>query len=268
MLSSEWFPLKEIIISKIDPKKVNQSIFFIGMPGIGLVGKLAVETMIKHYDATHLQDVIPKDLPPRVIINKDGIPSFMKVGIYHHYDELSKNHLFFIVGDIQPQSMEGQYTFGEYVAELAQKYHAKHLIACAASVTLYLQEDPKVHVSGSNKETIDFFTLNENVDLFHDGTITGANGLIPVIASQFYNIPSVILLADTTRLIEQIFTIDPKSSKAILQVLKERYNLTLEPDMLDEKIDELNTLLVTLKNQARDGVGERAERDGPDTFIS
>lgn len=259
--------MKQKEYSKIKTTSLKKPIFFVGMPGIGLVGKLALETMVKHYSADHVIDLFPKDLPPRVTIDTSGMPEFMKIGLYHAFDSQCNRDLFFLIGDIQPQSMDGQYEFAEFVSELAIKYKAEILVACAASVTLYLQEDPLVRVAGNSKETIDFFIDHPKAERFREGTITGANGLIPTVAWKFYNIKSAILLADTTRLIEQVFNIDPRASKVLLELLKDRYNLSIDPSVLDSKIEELNNLLNTLKSRAETAKGGES-REQPSSFIS
>ena len=195
------------------------------------------------------------------------IVSIIAIELFHTFDSQSKRDWFFLVGEIQPQSMDGQYEFAEFVSELAIKYKAEILIACAASVTIYLQEEPLVRVAGNSKDTIDFFVEHAKAEQFREGTITGANGLIPTVAWKFYNIKSAILLADTTRLIEQVFNIDPRASKVLLELLKDRYNLSIDPDILDPKIEELNNLLTTLKSRAETAKGGD-NKDQSSSFIS
>ncbi|MHA1839711.1 MAG: PAC2 family protein [Candidatus Ranarchaeia archaeon] len=260
--------MRKRVFKQIEPTNLKNTLFIVGMPGIALVGKLAVEAMIDQYDAIHVMDLFPKDLPPRVTIDATGIPEFMKISLYHAYDKACERDLFFLIGDIQPQSMDGQYEFAEYVSELAKKYKTTTLIACAASVTIYLQDEPLVRVVGNSKETIEFFTSHPKAEQFSEGTITGANGLIPTIAWKFYEIKSAILLADTTRLVEQVFNIDPKASKVLLEVLKDSYNLSINPSELDSKIEELNNLLKTLKSRAESAEKISEEREQSSTFIS
>ena len=105
------------------PPKTQANILLVGMPGIALVGKLAVKTIIDQYKAKKVLDLFLDDLPPRIIIDKTGKPTALCMSLYYADDPERKRGLFLLIGDIQPQSHTGQYDFGEWVSQIAKKYN-------------------------------------------------------------------------------------------------------------------------------------------------
>ena len=58
--------------------KLKNPILIEGLPGIGNVGKLAVEHLIDSINATKFADMYSKDFPPQVFINPDGTTELVK----------------------------------------------------------------------------------------------------------------------------------------------------------------------------------------------
>ena len=52
--------------------KLNKPLLIEGLPGIGNVGKLAVEHLIDSIKAVKFAEIHSKDFPPQVFINTDG----------------------------------------------------------------------------------------------------------------------------------------------------------------------------------------------------
>jgi proteasome assembly chaperone (PAC2) family protein len=52
--------------------KLENPILIEGLPGIGNVGKLAVEHLIEKMNAVKFAEIYSRDFPPQVFINTDG----------------------------------------------------------------------------------------------------------------------------------------------------------------------------------------------------
>jgi proteasome assembly chaperone (PAC2) family protein len=63
--------------------KVPKLILIEGLPGIGNVGKLAVEHLIDSIDASKFAEIYSKDFPPQVFINPDGTIELVKNEFYY-----------------------------------------------------------------------------------------------------------------------------------------------------------------------------------------
>ena len=114
--------------------KLKNPIGIIGLPGIGLVGKLAVETIIEHAKPTKIADVYSLDFPPRVIVDENGIARFLKTEIYLW--KRDEQDVIIVTSDAQPQSLEGQFSYAKEISEFFKTLGVKMIIACAANVVL------------------------------------------------------------------------------------------------------------------------------------
>ncbi len=259
-----------LVIEKIsfepDLNKTNNNILLVGMPGIALVGKLTVKTIINHYKAEKVLNLYLDDVPPRIIIDKEGVPTPLSMSLYYAEDQTNKQGLFLLVGDIQPQSHTGQYAFADWVCQLAKKYRIGLIISCAAAINPLFKENPGVHIAGNSFEVTKSFLKHKNVIPFKTGTITGSNGLIPAMAGQKYNIPGGCLLADTTRVTEQIYSTDPLAVKALIRVLNEHLQLHVDTTNLDQQIAELHRTLSDFKQTPTSEKDDLIDRS--QTFIS
>ena len=63
--------------------KLKDPILIEGLPGIGNVGKLAVEHLIDSIDASKFAEIYSKDFPPQVFINPDGTIELVKNEFYY-----------------------------------------------------------------------------------------------------------------------------------------------------------------------------------------
>ncbi|MHA2060649.1 MAG: PAC2 family protein, partial [Candidatus Ranarchaeia archaeon] len=149
--------MKEQTFFDLAPPKTQNNILLVGMPGIALVGKLAVKTIIDQYKAKKVLNLYLDDLPPRIIIDKTGKPSSLSMSLYYAQDADRKRGLLLLIGDIQPQSHVGQYDFADWVCKIAEKYNVNLILACAAAVTPLFKENPGVHIAGNSFPVVKSF---------------------------------------------------------------------------------------------------------------
>ena len=65
--------VEKILVNKIKNPKLNNPVMIVGLPGIGNVGKIAVEYLIDKLKMTKMIDIITQYLPPQVFINEEGL---------------------------------------------------------------------------------------------------------------------------------------------------------------------------------------------------
>jgi uncharacterized protein (TIGR00162 family) len=73
----------EIVFSEKKTPSLNSPYLICGFPGTGLVGKLAVDYLIKELGAIHLADVFSSYFSPQVVIHADGTTSIVKNSLYY-----------------------------------------------------------------------------------------------------------------------------------------------------------------------------------------
>ena len=255
MITKEYF--------KIDKSSLNNPIAIIGLPGIALVGKFAVDAIIDFAKPKKIADLIPFDFPPRIFVDEEGKPKLLKATVYLWKREGDRD-VILITADAQPYSIEGQYRFSKQILDFLNSLGISLVIACAASVTTKIEGEPKVQISTASKELLTDFEKHPLVRIFKNGIISGGNGLIPALASEIYNMQSLCMLAETIQLSEQI---DPKASKSILIVLNDKLKLGVDLTNIDLKIKEIEKITKALESTTTAGVVKK-ETDETQTYIS
>jgi uncharacterized protein len=81
----------EIVFSEKKPPSLNSPYLICGFPGTGLVGKLAVDYLIKELGAIHLADVFSSYFSPQVVIHADGTTSIVKNSLYYVKNNSNNN---------------------------------------------------------------------------------------------------------------------------------------------------------------------------------
>ncbi len=81
----------EIVFSEKKTPSLNSPYLICGFPGTGLVGKLAVDYLIKELGAIHLADVFSSYFSPQVVIHADGTTSIVKNSLYYVKNNSNNN---------------------------------------------------------------------------------------------------------------------------------------------------------------------------------
>jgi len=235
----------------IETLRKNNPIVLIGMPGIAMVGRMAVLNFIKGLEATEYKQIYYYDFPPHAMVGKNGEMTMPKVSLYYWKNNKSgdenANNLIMITADYQPSSGQGIYELSDYICKYCSEINAKYIIALGAFVPEEpVTENRKVYISGSDKDLINFLKASEvgRLTILESGFITGANGIIPAWCNINYNIPGACLLADTLPYPQ----IDPSASKELVLVLRNRLKVDVNLDFLESKIKQIEKVNLNLKS--------------------
>lgn len=243
--------------SLIEIPELDKPLALIGMPGIAMVGKLAIINIVNSLNAIESSEVYYEDLPPHVIIDESGEMKLPRVTVFHIKNPELEHDLLLLTSDYQPTSSAGIYQLSDYICGFCQKKGVINIIATGAFVPESFNEsNRKVYVSGTSQNFINFFLESKTgkAILLKGGYISGANGIIPAWAKAHYDIDGACLLADAI----PMQPLDPVASKAIVEVLNERYNLNSDIEALDKQIEEVELVSSELKKKLEK---ERIKRD-------
>ncbi|MDD5178360.1 MAG: PAC2 family protein [Candidatus Nanoarchaeia archaeon] len=215
--------------------KVKNPILLEGLPGIGNVGKLTSDYLIDTLKAEKWVDIKTFDMPNAVFVNEENLIERPSMSIYHK--KLPKNDLLILVGDVQPLDERACYEFCDSLLKFLVKYKTKEIIALGGIGLGSEPDDPRVFSASNDKKIVIRYKhknlINELYGLV--GPIVGVTGILPALASD-YKIPSIILLSET---LGHPGHIGIKSSRAVLQILKDQFNLKINLKEMDEEIIEV-----------------------------
>ncbi len=235
--------------------KLNNPIFIEGLPGIGNVGKLAVEHLIEMTNAKKFAEIYSKDFPPQVFINSDGTIKLVNNEFYY-FKAKKKNQrdLILLTGDYQGLSSQGQYELVESILNVVEDLGVKQMYTLGGYGLGYEIKHPKVLFATTDKRLVKdlkkygaIFKKNEP-----GGGIIGASGLLLGLG-KLRGFEGACFMGETPG-----YLVDPKSAKAVLHVLMSITNIEVDLSALEDKAKEIEQIAQQLKEM------ETTTRDKPE----
>lgn len=232
-------------IVKTKNVKIEKPILIEGLPGIGNVGKIAVDFMIENLKAEKIYEIHSNKYPHAVFVNEKNLIEAPRIDIY--YKKIGKKDLMFLVGDIQPIDEEACYTFCNELLDLFKNLKGEEIITLGGIGLQRIPENPQVYCTGNSKKIIQKYKtqrLNQNI-YGVVGPIIGVTGLL-VGLSMRKKIPAIALLAET---LGHPTYLGIKGAREILELLNEKLKLGLDLKQLDEEITEIEKEIKTKTKQ-------------------
>ena len=96
--------------------KLNKPIFIEGLPGIGNVGKVAVDFIIDELNTNKIYEISSYSFPHSVFVNEDNLVELPKIEIF--YKKLKSVDVLLLAGDIQPIDEVSSYEFSEKILDV------------------------------------------------------------------------------------------------------------------------------------------------------
>jgi len=236
--------------------KLKNPIMIEGLPGIGNVGKLAVEHLIDNVKAKKFVEVYSKDFPPQVFINPDGTVKLVNNEFYYwKAKKRNQRDLVLLTGDYQGLSSNGQYDLVEAILDIAEEFGVKEMYTLGGYGLGHEMEEPKVLCATTNKELVK--TMKKYGAIFKKnepgGGIVGASGLLLGLG-ELRGIQGACLMGETPG-----YLVDPKSAKAVLKVLMKVTNLSVSLSALEKKAKEIEHIAHQLREMEGSMSKEKSE---------
>ena len=254
--------MKIRVEQKISQADLKSPIVITGLPGIANVGKISVESLVSMTDAKKVFDVYTDDLPPQVLVSK-GIHHVYKTSLYLYKSDNDEPHdLLILIGDYQPPSTTGVFEYVDYMINHFVSLGVISILSLAAyeqNFETYFErfpQEPRVYVSGSSTEFIKEVTDDsEKVIIMNEGIITGANGLFPAWANEYYNLPSLCLMGETMSIIKFDFW----AARSVLSVIGNYLGIKkIDLHRFDEEVEGVKDFIKWAKTEIdKKGFGSR-----------
>lgn len=244
------------IIKKL--KNLNNAVLIEGLPGLGNVGKIAVDFIIDDLKAEKVYEMSSKKFPHCVFVNEKNLVELPGIAIY--YKKLKDKNIFLVAGDTQPIDEVSCYDFCYDLLDLCKKNNCKEIITIGG-VGVNKIKKPKVYCTGNNIKILDKYnkeTFKMNNLL---GPIVGVSGLLVGLASD-KNISAINLLAET-----QANNMGVSGAKEVLQILDKKLKLGLNFKRLNKEFKEIENAfgkkMDTVYDEDGDDVGDIDPDDLP-----
>jgi len=217
-----------IEIEKINPKK---AILIEGLPGLGLVGKIASEYLVKQLNARKVAELYSPHFAYYVLVDNEGSLRLLRLEFYYWSNSEGDNDLILLTGDCQAQTIEGQYEVADTIFDYARKNNVG-LIITLGGYQKEIKGKPKVFASATGREILEKAIKLGAKNSPSGSPIIGAAGILVGLA-KFKGIDALCLLAETYG-----HRPDPKAAKSLLNLLAEMLHLHIDLSDLEREISK------------------------------
>ena len=227
-------------IDRIGKKpKLNNPLLIEGLPGIGNVGKVAVDFLIDELKAEKMYEITSYSFPHSVFVNEDNLVELPMIEVFYKKFNGKKQDLILLGGDVQPVDEVGSYEFSEKILDVLEQFKGKEVITLGGIGLAEVPKKPKVYCTGNNNRIIrkykDGMVNNKLYGVV--GPIVGISGLLVGLAKR-RNIDGISFLAETYG---HPMYLGIKGSIEILKVLDKKLNLKINMSRLNKEIKEIES---------------------------
>lgn len=226
------------IIRKKEFPKLSNAVLIEGLPGIGNVGKVAIDFIIDEIKAKKICDFFSHSLPHSVFVNEKNLVELPAISFYHKRIKNRKTELLFLAGDVQPAEEEASYGFCDAVLDLAQQMNVKEIITLGGIGLPGIPKKPRVYCTGNSKEAVERYIKSMPVEKSLYGVvgpIVGVSGLLLGLSKE-RKIEAVSLLAETY---SHPMYLGLKGAREIVKILNKKFVLGIDMKELDKEIEEV-----------------------------
>jgi len=237
-------------IKFLKEKKFKNAVLFTGLPGIGLVGKICVDYLLKQFKAKKIAEVYSDFFPPSVQTNK-GVIDLIKDEIFYYSFE-GRDYLF-LAGPVQPildsraGAMQEHYKFARKIIEILK---AKGVTEICTLAGLNIGEKrmhgtPKVVCAATSKKKLEEWKKIGAIDSKPVGLISGAAGLLLGIGKE-QGVEGVCLMGETN---SRLVYGDPGAAKKVTELLIKKYGFKVEMKKMEQEAKQIEQAFAALTKQ-------------------
>ncbi|MEM4662958.1 MAG: PAC2 family protein [Candidatus Diapherotrites archaeon] len=246
-------------------RKLNDAIMFTGLPGIGLVGKIAADYALKQLKAEKIANIYSDSFPPSVYIS-NGIIDLIKDELYLY--NFKNRDFLFLVGPVQPaldprmSSLQDHYEFAETIVKTAKELGVKEIYTLAGINIgdARINHEPRVVVAATDKKILEEFKKLGAKTGMNNGLISGAAGLILGIAAK-HEIKGACLMGETS---SKLIYGDHGAAEKVLQLLIKRYGFKIDMKKIAKEAKNIDNAFKQIMNElSAKASGETSKEENP-----
>ncbi|MBI4053524.1 MAG: PAC2 family protein [Candidatus Diapherotrites archaeon] len=250
------------VIKFLKKKKFKNAVMITGLPGIGLVGKICVDYLLKQLKTEKVAEIYSDSFPPSVY-TKDSIVELIKDEMFA--SNVKGTAFIFLAGPVQPSLdmaggfSEEHYEFAETVVGACQKLGVKRIFTLAGINigSARMNKDPEVVVAATSKKALkDFVDVGGKADT-REGLISGAAGLLLGIAKE-KGMDGACLMGETNA---NLVYGDHGAAKRVLALLVQKFGFTVDMSRIEKESKEIEKAFAELSKQLEIAQQEEVEAD-------
>ena len=229
--------MDDIEIDEVATPELDDPVLIEGLPGVGHVGKLAAEHLLEEFDGELVRRVYATEFPPQVNVDGDGVAELTCAEF--HAVETGGADVLVLTGDHQAGSNAGHYTLTTTFLDIAESFGATRAYALGGVPTGELVEEYTVLGAVSDIDLVEDLEA-AGVEFRPDepaGGIVGVSGLVLGLGGR-RGFDAACLMGETSG-----YLVDPKSARAILEVLESRLDFEIDYESLEDRAEEMEEVV-------------------------
>jgi uncharacterized protein (TIGR00162 family) len=215
---------------------LRDPVFIEGLPGVGHVGKLAAEYLVEELDSEEVCRLYSTHFPPQVSV-EDGRSELVCAAV--HAVETADRDLLVLLGDHQAQTPMGHYGLTESIIDVVEELDVERVFALGGVPTGELIEEYDVIGAVTDEAQIDELE-GAGVAFPEDepaGGIVGVSGLLLGLGER-RGVTAACLMGETSG-----YLVDPKSARAVLEVLQSLVSFEVDFESLESQAEEMEEVV-------------------------
>lgn len=240
-------------INFLKKKKLNKPILFTGLPGIGLVGKIAVDYLLKQLKTEKIAEIYSDSFPPSVH-TKGALIELIHDDL--HVFEFKKQHFLLLAGPVQPAldfrigSAQEHYEFAEQIVKTMKELKVKQVFTLAG-INIgdkRMEKESEIVIAASSKKILEEFEkLGCKVDK-KEGLISGAAGLI-VGLGELQGIEGACLMGETNA---NLVYGDHGAAKKLIEILVKKFGFKVDMNGIAKEAQNIEKAFQQLNKQLQE----------------
>ena len=204
------------LIDWISQPQTHGNLLIVAMPGVGDVGKLAIDAVNTELDAEPIARILHPTLPPLARLDENGL--LVPPHILLSRVEIDGKEVFTLTGDAQPMTPEGQHELAVTVLELFEGGEVLVLAGMSAEA----QRKEVFSITSSSSYRIELESMG--VDVRRDEPKAGVIGMAALITAigPIKNVKSSCTIATTVG-----NSADPVAAQFLLETIRKWWSLPL-----------------------------------------
>ena len=255
---------------------LNHPVMIVGWPGIGNIGLITADSIRQAVEAEELGEIEPWEFffPNKAVIRASILTQMGFPTSKFYYKKLVNRDLIFFIGEEQPATRESVYAEGprayemaNIVLDVAEKFGCGRIYTSGAAISLtHHTLKPKVWGVANQKSILTELKNYPNTILMSQaegrgsqGGITGLNGLL-IGAAKNRRIPGICLMGEIPDYLSRVPFPYPKASLSVIEVLSSVLELNISPNVLNDMISQMETVIGNIYQQFPQDIRERLEQ--------
>ncbi|MFB6152772.1 MAG: PAC2 family protein [Halodesulfurarchaeum sp.] len=231
--------MEQIEVESLTSVELDDPVLVEGLPGVGLVGKLAVDHLVSELESEPIRRIYSEHLPPAVSVDEEGTATLTSLTL--HAVDADEQDLLVLAGEGQAQDEIGQYRLANAVVGLAEQFDVSEILTLGGYGTGEQIDEYGVVGAVPDQNSPLKEQLAESGVVFGEedapGSIVGMSGLLVGLGDR-QGFETAGLLGRTPG-----FHVDPGSARAVLEVLQDAYGFSVSLDTLTDQAEEVQELL-------------------------